>query len=61
MSVPHSSCTIQMLCCPPVPQCALSWLIARIGVPCFTQQGRLLCGRAANRWLLPRPPRTFVM
>ena len=26
---------------------------ARIGVPCFTQQGRRLCGRAVNRLVTP--------
>ena len=45
-SVLHSSCTIQILCCPAVPPvCAGSADgLARNGTPCFTQQGRLLCG-----------------
>ena len=46
---------------PAGPSVCAEFAAARIGVPCFTQQGRRLCGRAVNRWLLPRPPHRFVM
>ena len=46
---------------PAGPSVCAEFAAARIGVPCFTQQGRRLCRRAANRWLLPRPPHRFVM
>ena len=44
MSVPHSSCTIQMLCCPPVPQCALSQLSPGSACPASRCRGACCAG-----------------
>ena len=39
MSALHSSCTIQMLYCPPVPQCALSLLLPGSACPASRCRG----------------------